>query len=437
MDLLPLTRSPARVLLHLPGKMTMEEGARRVIQRLVGSEVILVLLGRPRSPLPEQTSFFQMAQINQTILNTFFASPTRLLIIEASSNLGQFVLPQETGRILTLSSDFKSLEELTETARFLNGPRAKEMNIRPLDLARYLGEIGYLLCDVPQCTTLQFNYQSLPVTIQLTPEQYREYLSRLEREREFGRREPFSAQQVTNFLYPPELQALHSLPREQRPTVLPDLPTTAGGWITPDIINQLEVRSPKLHWSIQYLRQNPGRHILWTNFNESNGARVISSILSLAGFEVISVTGTDPVPQRYRKVEEFNRPSSRTKVLVSNLYAFAGFQSILSVLIFEQHPSDSVLNSYLRQIATSSDQRGVSVIFLIGVGPNNEQTIEITNYLLSSEAMISRDTILELLKTGEINPEELEKYRRAFRLPGLTPQEIQTALLRTFQRVTF
>lgn len=438
-----LVPSPGtRSYIHLPGKMTVEEGARRIAQNLGSVEIVIVLLARPRSELVSgnsQVTFFQTAQLNQAILNSFLTNSTnRILIFEAAAALGQLLLPRDTGRLITLGTDFKTLEELTETARFMSGPNLRGAEIRPLDLTRYLGQVGHLLCEAPHpqpCSQLNFLYEAVPMTISMTQSQYYEYLTRIQREKGIGRREPFAALQTTNFLYPLHLQQLHNVPREQRPTFPPDLPVTQGGWISSEIVDKLHDRSPKLNWTVKYLRLNPGKHILWTQFNESNGVQVISSILSLAGFEVSTLTGTDPLPQRFRKVEEFNRPSDRTKVLVTNLYAFSGFQSIISLIMFDQHPSDAVFNSYLRQIATSSDQRELSAVFLVSTGPNGEETVEITNYLLMINALNTRDMILSILKSGQLLPDKLETYRTIFQLPSLTLQDLQTAIPRVFGRV--
>ena len=434
-----LQNAGARSFIQLPGKMTVEEGARRIVQNLApaAKELVVVLLARPRSEI-QRVAFFQTAQLNQAILQTLLVDPNRLLIFEAAAPLGQLLLPRELGRVLVLGTDFKTLEELTETARFLSGPALQGAEIRPLDLTRYLGQIGNLLCDSPApspCTQLNFSYEGIPQTVPMTQSQYYEYLTRIQRERGIGRREPFSALQTTNFIYPLPLQQLHNVPREQRPTLPSDLLISEGGWLTSEILNDLPERSPKLAWAVQYLRLNPGKHIIWTQFNESNGVQVISSVLSLAGFEVVNVTGTDPLPQRYRKVEEFNRADAGTKVFVSNLYAFTGFQSITSLIMFEQHPSDAVFNSYLRQIATSSEQGRLSAIFLVSTGPNGEETVEVSNYLTMIGAVNSRDTILTILKSGEVLRERLELYRTVFQLPSLTLQDLRTAIPRTFGRI--
>lgn len=435
-----LQNAGARSFIQLPGKMTVEEGARRIVQNLSRSpELVVVLSARPRLEI-QRVAFFQTAQLNQAILQTLLVDPNRLLIFEAAAPLGQLLLPRNEGRVLVLGTDFKTLEELTETARFLSGPALQGAEIRPLDLTRYLGQIGNLLCDAPStsaapCTQLNFSYEGIPQTVPMTQSQYYEYLTRIQRERGIGRREPFSALQTTNFIYPLPLQQLHNVPREQRPTLPLDLSISEGGWVTPEILTDLPERSPKLNWTVQYLRLNAGKHIIWTQFNESNGAQVISTVLSLAGFEATSVTGTDPLPQRYRKVEEFNRPAAGTKVLVSNLPAFTGFQSISSLIMFEQHPSDAVFNSYLRQIATASDQGRLTAIFLVSTGPNGEETVEVSNYLTMIGAVNSRDTILTILKSGEILRDRLELYRTVFKLPSLSLQDLRTAIPRTFGRI--
>lgn len=411
--------SGGRALLHIPGRATIESGARWLLSKLPSEGVTVI--ANQRLSLGVDHSY-QIAQLNQTLLELILE--TEILVIEASVGLGDFIVPKERGKIIALSSDFKSLEELTETARFLSGSSTR---FGPLDLTRFLGEIGYLYNSPSNPGS--FTYQGIPQQIPMTGLQYQEYLSRLNRELSLGRRESFSALQQTNFLYPPQLQTLHNLPRSERPVLPLDLPVEEGGWLSPEILNNLRERSPKLYWLIQYLRLNPGKHIIWSSFTESNGIQLISTILRFAGFRTLTVTGTDSVKSRYEKTEEFNRLPSGG-IYLSNLSPLIDFNGVTSLIFFEQHPYDTFFQRYLRAIATNQPQ--LTIIFLISTGPYGEVTVDVTNYRLMSEMVLIQKTILEILKTGKITLSDLEQYRVAFRIPTLTLQELQYSLPRTF-----
>lgn len=433
-----LTAIGSRALIHLPSKMSVSEGIRNLVDAFMNSayladetELIVVTFRKTYLTGP-RISLFQVAQMSQALLNLLLSQTNRILIVEMATNWGHLTVPSNLGRILTVSTDYKSLNEFTETARFLTGPQSRFVEITPLDLTKYYGQIGYLLC-VKECLSDVFSYEGYPVTIQLSSLQYEEYITRLQKEKSLERSQPFSAIQTTNFLYPTNLQKLHNIPREKRPTITKDLPISEGGWLTQDIIGNLPKYSPKLEWLIAYFRQNPGKHIVWSSFSRSNGVDVITSVLQLAGFSAISLTGTDTVRQRWQKMEFFNQ--TETSILVTNLYAFTGIQNVKSLIIMDQHAYTSVFNSFLREIATTSPQPNVTIIFLVAIGPQNQTTVEVLNYRIFAQMLISAETMLDVLKTGQLQQTKLETYRQAFEIPTLTLQDLQTELPSTFQRI--
>lgn len=418
-----LSRQGARIFIHLHTKTSVQEGVQEIAKYINQVEpdtditVITNTIWRAEDTEIRNTTSLQICQINQSFLDVLFSrSISRIFIIETSANLGQFVVPREIGRIIALNTDFKSLQDITETTRFLSGPSASNLNISPLDIILFLGQIGYQECLDPKFGS--FRYEGLPITINMTGTQYGEFLQRMAHEEVLKRKEPFSALQATNFLYPPQLQIEHNLSRIERPEISPDIFISQGGWVTQDIINEISRWSPKIAWLISFLRLNPGRHVIYTAFNESNGVKIISTILTGSGFNVITITGDDRQQDRYRKINEFN--SNQFFILVSNLYAFSPLHNIKSLIMFEQHPYDSVLNSYLQQIAISPYNFFTSVLFLISRGPYNESTIEVNNYLIMADAVNTRDAILEILKRGPLE-HKIEQYREIFRIPDLTP----------------
>lgn len=427
-----LANPGSRLFLYVPSSLVLEQAINQVIERLnasePGTEITIVTMTRTQTE-KANISNFQIGQISQVFLDLFFGlesprpTPPRILIIESSLNLGQFVIPREIGRILILGSQFKSIEDLTETSRFLSGPPALNANIPPLDVGVFLGRIGYQLIT----SRSDFTFQGLTVTVNMTPLQYEEYIQRINREQALSRNEPFSALQALNMIYPPNLQFVHNLPREQRPSITPDLPSNEGGWITREInVNEL---SPKINWLIQYLRINRGKHVVYTAFNESNGVTAISSFLRMAGFDVIHVTGNDRQQDRHGKLATFNQTTTNQVVLISNLYAFSSISGTTSLIMFEQHPYDTVLNTYLRQIASSGTTVSIPVVFLMSIGPQSEPTIDTENYIRVAQLLNQRDSLFEILRRGQVNPSHLQRYRQAFGLPELSFESLQALFL--------
>lgn len=426
-----LTQEGARLFLYIPGKLTIERAATFIITHLnqVEPSTEIIVVTRDFINIPNDSVInLNLSQVNQPFLDILFglSSPrpiaNRILIIEAAINLGQFIVPRDVGRILVISSPFKSMEELNESARFLTGPDAQNVQITPFDTGKFLGTIGYQFVN----NNLNFDFKGIPITIPLSQAQYDEYLLRVERERILARREPFSALQALNFMYPSQLQFVHNLPREERPYITPDDLIREGGWIDFEHLQQIKQYSPKLEWLIQYFQQNTGKHVLYTTFNESNGVRVISSFLQLAGFQVIQITGNDRQSDRHAKVETFNSLSQNsTVILVSNLYAFSGLNNVKSLIMFEQHPYDNILNSYLKYIAIRTHSPSIPVIFLIAAGPNGQTTLDVINYTNMARLLNQKDAIIEILTTGQLDPSKLDRYSQAF---GLSIQQIQSIM---------
>lgn len=415
-----LSNTGARAFLYVPGSLNLGQTILQVINQIIqmkpDTEILIATLGKNQVDLPN-VSNFQIAQITQVFLDIFFGLgsprpvPSRILIIEASSNLGQFFVPQKIGHILVLGSPFKSMNDLTETSRFLSG-ETKDTNITPLHVAIYLGQIGY------QVIAPEFIYQGNPVTINMTPIQYNEYLQRVTVEKALDRKEPFSALQALNMIYPPNLQILHNLSRDQRPNITPDLPLSEEGWISHDILDTLPRISPKINWLIQYLRINPGKHVVYTAFNESNGVQAISSFLRLSGFSVINITGNDRQQIRSSKIVNFNQLNTQV-ILISNLYASVPIYNVTSFIMFEQHPSDAIFYSYLRALQ-SMYPAILHVVFLISIGPQSESTLDIENYIYMANQINQVSSILEILCTGKIDSSQILKYQQVFGIPDLS-----------------
>lgn len=345
-----------------------------------------------------ERSHFQLFQISQAFLETLLQSDP-VLIIEASPVLGQFILPPNKGRVIVLGTDYISLYALTQTVGFLSG---RQLNL--WETALYLKGISQFEDSKP----VSFFYSGYPIQIPMNSMQYQEYLSRLSQDHN---PEKYSALQITNFLYPPALQQQHNIPRNLRPQLPRDRLVSEGGWIEPGILNEYASRSPKLAWLEKYLRQNPGKHVIYTSFNEYYGVQVLATLLKILGHHVVTITGSDSQKDRLLKMKDFQ------EICITNLYPFTEFPDVKSFIIFEQTGSDSLLNVYLKQLP---DQ--ITVLFLISAGPNGEPTLETSNYLQLVSRLEIRNILIELLQGSGVS---LEKVRKNLGVPQLTEFELE------------
>jgi hypothetical protein len=389
-----LDKSGSRIFLYVPASIILEQAIIRLTNNINSSTEIVVVtnsLMRINSP---NVSNFQMSQINQNFLDLFFNSP-RILIIESSSILGQFTVSKEIGSIIILGTQFNSVKDLTETSRFLLNLPYKT-NISPLDLTIYLGNIGYQLYGQ------KLEYQGVPVNINMIPIQYNEYLIQNDKS------------SLLNMIYPQDLQSLHNLSRSHKINITPDQPVNEGGWITLNILPEI---SPKINWLIQYIKLNQKKHVIYTI---SDTIQTISSFLRLSGFPVINVTGKDKQKDRISKIDNFNQYDG-LMILITDIYAFKPLYNVSSFIMFEQHSSDIIFNNYLNQIANSGTLF-LHVIFLISIGPQNQNTLDVENYNNMAKLINQRDLIFEILQTGKIDPLQISRYCQIFEIPNVSSE---------------
>jgi hypothetical protein len=152
----------AREFLYVPGSMILQQAVLQVINKIIQSqpsiEILVVTVEGSQIDSPN-VSNFRMTQISQAFLDIFFTNKTpRILIIESCANLGQFTVSREIGRILIVSSPFKTVEDLTKTSLFLSGMGGNSL-VSPLEVTIFLGKIGY------QIISPEFIYQGTPVVI--------------------------------------------------------------------------------------------------------------------------------------------------------------------------------------------------------------------------------------------------------------------------------
>jgi hypothetical protein len=297
-----------------------------------------------------------------------------------------------------LGNDYISLKALVKTIRFMSG---RSMSL--WETALYMK--GIIAFDNTSSTPI--SYTGYPIQISMTSSQYREYLSHLSQDRN---PEKISAIQITNFIYPDPLQQMHNIPRDRRPQLPQDKLYTDGGWVESSILKELPERSPKLVWLEKYFQQYPGKHVIYTSFNEYHGVKILSTLLKMLGHHVITITGNDSQKDRAFKIGEFK------EICITNLYPFTDFPDVKSLIFFEQLSDDSLLNNYLKRLPNQ-----ITVLFFISSGPNGEPTLETSNYLKLVSQLEIRNTLIELLRNGTA---ELDKVRKNLGVPQLTQVEL-------------
>ena len=381
---LDLSSSGTRIYLHVPRKYSL-------IYLPIGPNTILITSSQVEEPVVPlgTTTRFLISQMSQNLLNSL-AESNPLFIIEVSPIWKEFIFPRGEGRFVAFGSDVSSLDSFIGTSCFLNGLSASNVNLMPLDAAIFLKTIGMQSGSESN----PFLYQGIPIPIRMNQAQYNEYLLKMEQD---SRSKKFAALQVTNFLYPPHKSGT-------------DLPKKQGGWIDTAIAGELSRYSPKLFWIAHYIQENRGKHIIHTAFNDSNGVQLVSTILRILGHNVVSLTGNDRQTERKGKLEEF------TEILVTNLCPFTDLREVDSLIMLEQFSDDSVINGYLNRANSN-----LKIYFLISFGPNNELTLEVTNYLEVIRKLNARDVLVKLLRTGTA---DLEEVRQWFEVPLLTGQEL-------------
>lgn len=349
-DIAKALESPnARVFVYVPVHISIES----VVTMLADQDQVLVVTRDPIKVPKGTTSTI----VTQQVLDLYLR-PGRMLIVDASE-LRETLSPKE-GRIVVLATPFHSIKDLYNAAQFLTGSKSLE-ELKP---------IAYTL---PEEEDFVEEYSTQ--VVRLSPEQYKEYVRRYKKEEKTQRQEPYSAIQALNFMYPLELQRVHNLPREKRGDITPDLELSRGGWITKEHLEHIEQYSPKIAFLLDYVKTHPGKHVVYTHFSDSNGVYVVSTFLRLAGISVVHITGADKEETRLAKITDFNKSQV---ILVSNIKPIRDLVGVSTFIVFEQHPSATMVDAYQKKIYPHT--KHIKVLFLIAVGPNGESTLDVENY---------------------------------------------------------
>ena len=411
-----LLQPVARNFLYLPNKIPLNTGISLIANSLQSQSPTVNISVITHSSFPTQGRVigYSLDQLSEPLLKILLSDANQVLIIQLSTQLLEFKISENIGRILLVGDPFIGYDEMMTGIAFLrNVPLS---NVQLINLFQEYGTLGYKLVKSQYG---KFNIEQFdPVKLALTPNQELEYQKRYAQDRLHPHQELYFSLQATNFLYPPNIQQLHDISRVSKVTIPPDNLVTEGGWIQPKDFEYLTAYSPKLNWCIKFLKLkgNEGKHVILTSFNSSFGIKVLTTFLRLAGISVVRITGDDRPQARYQKAKFFN--TATNAVCLTNLPAFIPLTNVRSIIVFENHQSDRIINSYLRALAFSTNV--LHLIFLVAVGSDGTTVTVDGEYLdLTLRKLRTRNRILYQLNEKSIYP-DLDFYQQALNLMGAT-----------------
>ena len=251
---------------------------------------------------------------------------------------------------------------------------------------------------------------------------------------------PISYKQYENYLESNSVQSLNvSYPDElvQSPMYKKlgraDILLENGGWITQEVLLNLNRYCPKLEFLIKLFRCNPGRYIIYTHFNKVAGMSFIETLLELAGFTVFTVAADAKLAERARLIDHFN--SSKNGILLTNAFVNAEYENLNSVVIFEEVNTrdTNLVNDYLCNL--SSTQNHVHINLLVSVGAGEEVTVECVT---ADTIMANIDTMskyINVLRDG-YDHYEIEEYKVLFQNKMLLESDMRRMFTKTLKQVT-
>jgi len=189
------------------------------------------------------------------------------------------------------------------------------------------------ISDVVSHVAPTFSIQDYPkvirvnVTVPMSDEQYEDYLTQREIEKAIPPNEKLQftdpnrykmqktmyylaisylrSRQRCNMVYPEDIREQFN----EKETALPDKLDTDGGWITPDIISELEHYSPKFDALINMILSTSGKHVVYSEFKIRYGVYFIAAILDY-NITYLMFTGDLNDEQRTDILRKFNGPDN-------------------------------------------------------------------------------------------------------------------------------
>jgi len=180
---------------------------------------------------------------------------------------------------------------------------ATEGNSEPESIYSLYKESIYAYMPVIDIATINFD----PIVINLTSDQSKELMQFRQN------KELIFEKQVSNFFYP-----VKSAQKYIDQYLLPDTDVNNNGWMNNEILNNINIYSPKIHNLLLLIQQYPNEgHLIYTHFYHRSGIKLISTLLNYLQLEHIILTNNDINHLHLHKILNFN--SSPIKILLTNI----------------------------------------------------------------------------------------------------------------------
>lgn len=185
------------------------------------------------------------------------------------------------------------------------------------------------------------------------------------------------SRQLSNFWYPIiERNGVSGTPHELG---LSDHTVEKGGWVDSRVLSMLPRHGEKIAVIIENILNNPGKHVIYTEFKRRGGAWLISAILDAMKIPNLLFTGDLDDAGRHRVLETFNSKENmrgeKVKVLI---VTDAGAQGINLTEVRYFHTLEQYITSWIIEQAYGRAVRYGSHQRL----PKEERNVTIFNYLI-------------------------------------------------------
>lgn len=306
-----------------------------------------------------------------------------VLVIDAYKHYKFHTIPPTEGIVITIITKIKSYESILNTALFMSGKQF----MTTFELATYMKDRSYYINTPGE----NFLYELDVVFIRMTSNQFSASNERIKEVDSDMMRRDISLRE-SNMSYPEEI--LYGPKSDFR------IVEKSSGWITEDTMDMLQTHAPKLQHLVSSVAVSVDlaagdNMIVYSQFEDRNGSKLIYSILKQAGNDVIKVNYTDACIKQIEKYHRLN--NSKGAILVTDINALVKIDNTSNLIMFDQLASEGVLNNFLRKFAegTSHD---VMVTFYVAIGPNDESTVDYENYRHMSDQLERRNFLFSILK---------------------------------------
>ena len=190
-----------------------------------------------------------------------------------------------------------------------------------------------------------------------------------------------------------------------------------GGWISKDLLKDLQDRGEKLFEILDDIENHKGKHAVYTRFKTYFGSRLLGALLDLKEIPYVFFDGDMSDRDRVKVLEAFNSPNnidgSKIKVIILTSAGSAGInlKEIRRFHILEQYFN----LSYLKQVVG----RGVRYLSHQRL-PEHDRNITVRNYFLSlgddmtNEAMSSDVMLRSVAQSKDRSIEKIRAILQSF-----------------------